>query len=251
MKQQTKWASMTTSSIKTTKRARGGGAKHVYDVLRREILTLELAPGLPLDETSLSKRFELSRSPIREALVRLAAEGLAVTLSNRSTLVAPIDVAGFPRYVEALDLLRRVHMRLAAKHRTEADLEVLRAAAADFENAVAQADDLSISKTNREFHMSIAIAGKNEYLAKPFRELLDQGRRFVHLNFNYLRATSQIMSHGRDHDDMIEAIESQDTDLAERLGHEHTQKFHDRFVASLKAKYIDDIELEKSLSSAG
>jgi DNA-binding GntR family transcriptional regulator len=235
---------MAKQADRSVKRARGDGARFVYDELRREILTLELAPGVPLDETSLSKRFEMSRSPIREALVRLAAEGLAVTLSNRSTLVAPIDVAGFPRYVEALDFLRRIHMRLAAKNRTEQDLDTMRKAARAFEAAVAEENDLKISSTNRDFHMAIAAAGKNQYLSKSFRELLDQGRRFVHLNFDYLRATSSEMRQGEDHQEMIKAIEQKDAARAEQIGHEHTKAFHDRFVKTLEANYFDDFEIE-------
>lgn len=226
------------------KRVRGDGAKHVYEQLRREILTLELKPGVPLDETSLSKRFEMSRSPIREALVRLSANGLAVTLSNRSTLVAPIDVGEFPRYVEALDFLCRVHMRLAAANRNEDDLAIMNTCANAFDEAIIEDDYLKISATNREFHMSIAEAGKNRYLCHPYRELLDQGRRFVHLNFGHLRATSEDGAHGPEHRQIIKAIDHQDAAQAEKLGHEHTRKFHDRFMESLKANYISDISFE-------
>lgn len=78
------------------KRTRGTGWKSVYDTLRREILALTLQPGQLLDETTLAERFDMSRSPVREALIRLAGEELVVTLSNRSTIVAPIEVGTFP-----------------------------------------------------------------------------------------------------------------------------------------------------------
>lgn len=65
----------------------------VYDTLRSEILALALQPGQLLDETTLAERFDMSRSPVREALIRLAGEELVVTLSNRSTIVAPIDMS--------------------------------------------------------------------------------------------------------------------------------------------------------------
>ena len=61
-------------------RKRGSGVKHVYDVLRDEIIDLHLAPGSPIDEIMLAERFAMSRTPIREALVRLASEGLVTTL---------------------------------------------------------------------------------------------------------------------------------------------------------------------------
>ena len=86
------------------KRAKGPTWRHVYDTLRTEILALTLAPGQPLDETGLAERFGLSRSPVREALIRLSLEELVVTLPNRSTIVAPIEIATFPAYVDALDI---------------------------------------------------------------------------------------------------------------------------------------------------
>ena len=57
-------------------RKRGSGVKHVYDTLRDEIIDLELEPGSPVDEIHLAERFGMSRTPIREALVRLAGDGL-------------------------------------------------------------------------------------------------------------------------------------------------------------------------------
>ena len=62
------------------KQARGKGARFVYEELKREILTLELEPGTPLDETTISHRFAMSRSPVREALVRLSADGLVTAV---------------------------------------------------------------------------------------------------------------------------------------------------------------------------
>ena len=67
-------------------RSKGSGTAYVYEKLKAEILTLEIAPGSPLEETLLAQRFGMSRSPVREALVRLSADGLVSMLSNRSTL---------------------------------------------------------------------------------------------------------------------------------------------------------------------
>ena len=67
------------------KRTRGAGWKDIYTTLRNEILSLVLKPGQLLDEMSIAERFDMSRSPVREALIRLASDELVVTLSNRST----------------------------------------------------------------------------------------------------------------------------------------------------------------------
>src|SRR5690606_26452642 len=89
-------------------RRRGSGVKMVYDLLRDEILDLKLAPGSPVDEVQLAERFKMSRTPIREALVRLAGEGLIETLPNRSTMVSNIDFLNLSTFFDALVLMYRV-----------------------------------------------------------------------------------------------------------------------------------------------
>lgn len=226
------------------RQAKGRGAKFVYEQLRREILTLELAPGVPLDETTLARRFAMSRSPVREALVRLSADGLVEMLSNRSTLVAPVDMAGFPRYVEALDFLQRINTRLAAKFRSAEDLDRMQVRAEAFDKACAANDYLQMSATNRDFHMSVAEAGKNHYLARAYGQLLDEGRRILHMHFDYLRSSTTDQMLTSEHFDMVEAIRRQNVAEADRLAHDHTRQFHDRFMNFLQAQYHDDFSFE-------
>ena len=101
-----------------TRPVRGAGVQTVYEQLRSAIVDLKLPPGSPLDEVRLSQQFAMSRTPIREALVRLVGDGLVTTLPNRSTVVAPIDFEKLPVYFEALTLMYRVTTRAAALRRT-------------------------------------------------------------------------------------------------------------------------------------
>ena len=105
-------------------RKRGSGVKMVYDLLRDEILDLVLPPGSPIDEVQLAERFKMSRTPIREALVRLAGEGLIDTLPNRSTMVANIDFLNMHTFFDALVLMYRVTTKLAAQYHRPEDLKV-------------------------------------------------------------------------------------------------------------------------------
>ena len=104
----------TARSSRGLRHPRGTGADRVYDQLKAQILDLELKPGTLLEELELSRRFGVSRSPIREALIRLAAEGLIDNPRNRTPLVAQFDVARLPAYFDALQLLYRLSARLAA-----------------------------------------------------------------------------------------------------------------------------------------
>lgn len=232
---------------KTAKRSeqtiKSAGWTKVYDALRVEILSLKLAPGALLDETTLSKRFGFSRSPIREALIRLGSEGLVVTLQNRTTIVAPVDIAQFPKYVDALTIAQRVNTRLAAELRNESDIQEIEAAQRDFVAAVASGDHLAMSATNKDFHMAIARAGKNAYMAAFYEKLLDEGRRILHLHFDYLERTRDGKLLTDEHQDMINAIRERDIERADRLAHEHTRQLRDNFLAYLRRSHTADIRL--------
>ena len=88
-------------------RKRGSGVRYVYGILRDEILSLELPPGAPIDEVQLSQRLSMSRTPIREALVRLASEGLVTTLPNRSTVVTNIEADHMDTYGGDFETLKQ------------------------------------------------------------------------------------------------------------------------------------------------
>ena len=222
---------------------KGGSTRTVYDVLRREILSLAQPPGALLDETTLAERFDMSRSPVREALIRLAAEELVVTLPNRSTIVAPVELAAFPRYVEALDLAQRANTRLAAERRTEADLGELARRQQAFEAAVRGRDHLAMSETNKDFHMAIARAGGNAYLTGFYERLLNQGRRMLHMHFDFLERSPDANLLTDEHDEMIAAIRAKDAERADRLAHAHTRQFRDNFINFMKESYAGDLTL--------
>jgi DNA-binding GntR family transcriptional regulator len=228
---------MATDRDSDARRAKGTGARHAYEALRDEILSMRLTPGQPLDETSLASRFGMSRSPVREALIRLAGEDLVVILPNRSTIVAPLDVMSFPKYVEALDIAQRMNTRLAAELRTEEDLKVIARRQKDFEAAVKSGRHLAMSETNKQFHMAIAAAGRNPYLANFYERLLNQGRRMLHLHFEFLERTHEGYLLTDEHVDMLEAIRARDVEKADRLAHGHTRQFRDNFIAFLKENY--------------
>ena len=225
---------------------KGAGWKTVYTVLRAEILSLELPPGEHLDETTLAERFNLSRSPIREALIRLAGEELVVLLPNRSTLVAPIDIRSFPRYVEALDITQRIITRLAAEHRTPADLKTIAARQREFEATVKEGDHLAMSEGNKNFHMAIAQASRNPYLTGFYERLLTQGRRMLHMHFEYLKKPTHGYLLTDEHDDMLLAIKRGDVERADRLAHAHTRQFRDQFIEFMKENYVTSVSLETS-----
>ncbi|MGV8953133.1 MAG: GntR family transcriptional regulator [Cypionkella sp.] len=216
---------MTALPAATTKapRARGSTAQLVYENLKRSILDLSLAPGSPLDEVSLSEQFDMSRTPIREALVRLVAEGLVKTLPNRNTVVAAIDFEQLPIYFEALALMYRVTTRSAALHRGEEHLVEIRSFEAAYADAARQRDALKMIQANRDFHMAIAQAGGNTYFTALFGRLLDEGRRILRLYYQSFddRLPQQYVE---EHCEMVAAIQARDHERADALAAAHADQ---------------------------
>jgi DNA-binding GntR family transcriptional regulator len=226
---------MSKETTETASGAKRHGGRYIYEELRKQILTLKLKPGVPLDEVSLAAQFGLSRSPVRDALARLISEGLVTILPNRTLLVTPFEIEEFPNYISALDLIQRAVTRLAAMHRTDDDLLRIRAADAAYLDAVSTGDFQAMSETNKAFHMAIAEAGKNTYFVSYYEKLLGEGQRLLHLHFDYIiSAASTSTRLGRDHDEIVNAIAERKPDEAEHAAHEHTMLFQRRFLAYLQ-----------------
>ena len=201
--------------------SRGASVQTVYEQLRQSIVELELPPGSPLDEVRLSQQFVMSRTPIREALVRLAADGLVTTLPNRNTIVSPIDFEKLPVYFEALSLMYRVSTRGAAIRHKPQDLEKIRVHQAAYAEAVKKRDVNAMIGTNRDFHVAIAEAGGNPYFTAFFARLLDEGRRLLRIYYYQSAEDHLPRRYVDEHEAMVKAIEKGNADLCDELGAAH------------------------------
>lgn len=233
---------MDDNAVAAPERKRGFGVKKAYDLLRTEILDLTLPPGSPIDEAQLADRLSLSRTPIREALARLATEGLIDTLPNRSTMVSNIDFLNLPAYFDAITLMYRVTTRLAAQNWQPDDLETIAGHQKRFAAAVADHDPLAMISTNREFHAAIAEAGRNPYYKALFVRLLDDGRRLLRLyyqSFNDRPPPSVI----EEHEDIIAAITARDIEASDRLAKAHADQIVRQIQKLLSRDQRQNIDL--------
>lgn len=206
----------------SAKRPRGTGANFVYESLKAKILNLELKPGTLLDETELSRQFHLSRSPVREALIRLSAEGLVDTPRNRTSMVSQFDFSTLPAYFDAMQLLYRLSARLAALNTSPAQVAAIKDIEKRLEDAHERMDVLGVVSLNREFHGTIAAMGGNPFVASWMKGLLDQGQRV--LRFYMLHYGDRVpLPKLNMHRAMIAAIEKGDPQAAEEAGRADAQ----------------------------
>ena len=92
-----------------------------------------------------------------------------------------------------------------------------------------------MSEANKDFHMAIARAGRNAWFAAFYEKLLDEGRRILHLHFDYIEKTNDGRLLTDEHEEMIDAIREKDVARADSLAHAHSRQFRDRFLDFLRA----------------
>lgn len=216
----------------SAKRPRGTGATYVYDSLKAQILDLELKPGTLLDETVLGRQFGVSRSPVRESLIRLSAEGLVQNLRNRTSIVAQFDVSALPAYFDAMQLLYRLSARLAAGNRNPAKVRELERILAEHEAALRNDEMRTMVRMNREFHIAVAEMGGNPFIVSWMGGLLDQGQRILRLYALHLGDHIPVAALNA-HRGMVDAIQRGDADAAEEAGRADAQALIDSFTESL------------------
>jgi DNA-binding GntR family transcriptional regulator len=225
---------------------RGAGAGQAYAALRERILKVELAPGSKLDEMGLVEELGCSRTPVREALIRLAADGLVTILPNYGARVTSLDLLEIAQYFEALELSQRIINHLAARRRTDADLAAIRARQGQFDAAVAADDADGMIRFNRDFHSAIGGACGNGHLHTMADSLLDQGMRLNwlwHSHFDEEHLYSDIERSCREHAELVDAIASGDAPAAERIGSLHVATFRDRVKDLLETRSVPDLGL--------
>lgn len=221
---------------------RGTGAAMVCDQLRADILNLKIAPGTLLDESELAERFKLSRSPVREALIRLSAEGLIQMSPNRSPVVTPFDIAEVPSYFDAVELMYRATCRLAATYRTDAELEAIVAAEKVLDAAIAKGDLSAQMEANRNFHGLIADAGGNPIYAGWLRNLMASGQRLMRLGMFFQpdpAAAGDVSAHRA----IIAAIRKQDANAADEAGRKDVDILRTKFLRELTVRQTGSMPL--------
>lgn len=218
---------------------KGDSATSIYEIVRAKILSLELTPGSAIDEASIVKEYGVSRTPVREAIVRLASEGLVLLFPNRGSQVAPLDLEKIRDYLEAIDLCQRAVTAWAAVRRRPEHLAAIKDCALEFDRAIKAADVDGMVLSNRAFHVSIAAACGNAQIAMAYQRLLDEGLRIARFTLGdlYYRQTGTYRSFvdnvSREHAEMVDAIEAEDPRRAEVAAAAHTDHTRDRFVEFL------------------
>ncbi|STZ75892.1 GntR family transcriptional regulator [Bergeriella denitrificans] len=196
------------------------------ETLRRRILAMELKPGAVVDEIKLGEEFGISRSPVRELIRQMAAEGYLELEENRAARVSGMGYDALRNFFLAAPLLYAVTVRLAAENASATEIAALKDIQLEVAKAAREGDTEGSVYHNNRFHSAIGKMAHNPYLIPSMeRVLIDHarlGKLFYHreagadMQQDAYKAVAQ-------HDEIIEAIERRDGDAAVLLMREHME----------------------------
>lgn len=238
--------------------SKGASSERAYRALMQEIVSFTLVPGDDLDEATLVGRLGVSRTPVREALVRLAAEGLVQLVPNRGARVAPMGWNDIREHLEAFDVSQRLVTRWAAVRRTDEQIAMMDAERLAFEVAFQQDDPTAMLDVNFRFHAAIGSACRNSLLQRFYVQQLTADLRIARLAMTnecfpneqaYRDHVGEIV---REHRQLVEAIRDRNADRAEELARSHADLARKRVSESLTQTMTPamDVRLSEQITAA-
>jgi DNA-binding GntR family transcriptional regulator len=197
--------------------------------LRREILGGSTDPGQRLVEEQLTRRMGISRGPLREALRRLAEQGLVEHLPRRGVRVATLSAADVQELYEVREVLERHAVTLggAAPHRP--DLAELRAALDAMRAAARAGDRLGVADAHRRFHVGIVALGGNRQLALLYESVLVRLQLYMAVNLRREAEEARPMDGVHRHERLLQAVRGGSAGtVLDALSHHGARDYLDR-----------------------
>jgi DNA-binding GntR family transcriptional regulator len=199
-----------------------------YAALRDRLISLQIPPGTPIDEEALTRELGVGRTPVREAVRRLALEGLVVVFPRRGTFAATIDITSLS---DITDVRCQLEPHAAARAAALADAADRREAAelvAELEHAAASQE--SLIELDARVHRFVHRCSRNPYLARDLDRYLNMSLRIWHLTFDRLPPLDDPV---REHRALLEAIDRGDAEAARAVALEHVLGFAREMRAAL------------------
>ena len=208
-------------------------ADGVYATLREAIVSGRLRAGERLGEEYLARSFGVSRTPVREAILRLETEHLALREERRGAVVRGIREQEVLEVYAVRAALDGLAAELAASMADPADHARLRWLNDRLADAAARSEFQTMAELNIQFHEALCEAARNTTLLRFMRQIHDWVRRFGQTTFAVADRAGQAVA---EHRAVLDAIERGDAALAERLAREHMNRAREVRLAMLRRR---------------
>ncbi|MES2039603.1 MAG: GntR family transcriptional regulator [Pseudomonadota bacterium] len=186
-------------------------AARAYRLLELRIVSLDLKPGQAITESELCDYLDLGRTPVREALQRLAQEWLIKVLPRRGMIVSEVDLQCQMRLIEARRAMEGSLIRIATRKASKTERAHFRTLAEGFRQAADKADEFMLSATDSAFNQLVFEVAGNEFLVSALQRMHALSRRFWKIQSQFediLHVTAMT------HADLADAIASGDAEDA-------------------------------------
>jgi DNA-binding GntR family transcriptional regulator len=206
----------------------------VYERLRREILACDLLPGAPIYEQELADRFGVSKSPVREALLRLREQNLVEVQPRRGYRVKPISLKEVQEMYEMRLMYERTCVALAIEHATDAQIRQLKPLA----KVKGEVDLRTWTKLNREYHVALASLCGNDRLAAVATEFIEQFDRLTYTSATRVRQPVRFDSFVEEHASILMSVAKRDKRRAQALIRDHIESSRARVLDALSDAHL-------------
>lgn len=210
---------------------------YVYSALKQQILTCMLAPGADLNEKVLCDELKVSRTPLREALNRLANERLVLLAPRRGYAVVSITVQDILELTEVRRGLESECAALAAERATAQDIARLEELAELCYEPGDRTTYVTYLRANSEFHLALVRCSRNLRLETLVMNVLDQLQRPMYLGLDFGFESADATA---EHLDIIEAVRAHDAERAREVMRRNFANTQEHILAAMKAAgYVD------------
>jgi DNA-binding GntR family transcriptional regulator len=203
-----------------------------HQKIKEFIATLKLGPGDQVDEDWIAKTLSIGRTPIREALFRLNAEGLVEMVHGRGFFVQDITLSNLKDLFETMLIMERSAVALAARRIKKDQIEDLQRRNGDLRQAWLDKNFLQVTLLNSRFHRSIYQAADNAFLFSYLDNLQNQSQRLAYMCFSKDMSSYDMQSHAelsiKEHQKLIELLDQGNDVEAVNAISEHVKLFQRR-----------------------
>ncbi|WP_027875894.1 GntR family transcriptional regulator [Meiothermus cerbereus] len=208
-------------------------ADQAYALLRAQILNGELPPGHALSVPKLSRLLGVSRSPVREAVLQLVADGLAQEEAHKGAVVAHFGLEDALQILEAREALELASVQLGVRRATTRDLEELQRILQAQAETVQNGDLEGYQATDLQFHKMLGSLSYNPVLERMVGLLKDQ----FHLALEpAARSLGQLERGFQEHQEVLKALEARSAPQAARALQKHFERIRESLESWLAAR---------------
>ena len=212
-------------------------SKKVYRILKKEIIKGSLKPGSKVLEGRIAEQIGISRTPVREAIRELAAEGFVTLSPNQGVVVRSVSAENIREVLQIHSVLEGLAARLSCEVIDEENLKELENYVNKMEKLTNKKDPLAYSEVDLKFHELIVNNCGNKRLIQMRKNISDQAQRY---RISSLRTRGRLKESLKEHQKILEAFKTKDPKKADVISQKHIQNALKNILAKVIEKQEND-----------